>query len=138
MTKLIFSILIMLFCNFYTLAQIKVKFAHLMPIDISLVEHGEISKMYRRPIKVIDSTSITSEVRQMTSAQLQAFADMWNTAIYKGMCKFKSKYVIVLYFKDVSKRVFFMNNNIIENLRYFYKPIHNQKFKVLWKNAVAN
>ena len=105
------------------------------PVDLSAVDHGEISKMYKRPIQIIDSLAVASESRRLTLEQIQKFADIWNTATYQGVCKFKSKYFIDLYFKNGTKRTFQINGSIKEIRDYCYEPSDKKYLKDLWKNA---
>ncbi|HOZ86828.1 MAG TPA: hypothetical protein PL029_03670 [Bacteroidia bacterium] len=126
---------ILSFSSALSWGQTKAKFSQLTVIEFTSVDRGEISKKLRRPIKVEDSTTITTEVRKLSPEQIKYFAEVWNTASYQGVCKFKAKYLIHLYFKDGSMRTFRLNNNIKEIREYCYAPKDNTQLKELWKKA---
>jgi hypothetical protein len=135
MKKFKVYVFILSFSSFITWGQTKAKYSQLTVIDFTTVDHGQYSKMLRRPIEVEDSTSITAEVRKLSPEQVRYFADVWNTASYQGACQFKTKYLIRLYFKDGSTRTFRLNNNISEIREYCYTPLGNEKLRRICKNA---
>ena len=132
MTKLITFILLSHSILFFS--QTKSKVSHMTTIDFVLVDHADMNK-YTGPIP--DSTIRTIR-RQLSLEQIKKFVDEWNKANYIGVCKFKPKYRIDLYFKDGTKRIFEINGSIKETRNYCYDLQDKKYLQDLWKDAKTN